>query len=70
VTRHAPTPLTLKLRIINHWNASCYVRAKRKNNEDERAMEVVKIYFLVALIGAIAAASRRKVEPESPHQTQ
>jgi hypothetical protein len=46
------------------------VRAKRKNNEDERAMEVVKIYFLVALIGAIAAASRRKVEPESPHQTQ
>jgi hypothetical protein len=33
-------------------------------------MEVVKIYFLIALIGAIAAASRRKVGPESPHQPQ
>jgi len=33
-------------------------------------MEVVKIYFLIALIGVIAAASRRKIEPESPRHTQ
>jgi hypothetical protein len=32
-------------------------------------MESIKIYFLIALIGAIAAVSRRKVEPESPHRT-
>jgi len=62
--------LTLKLRIINHWNASCYVWVNEKNAEGERAMEVVKIYFLIALIGAIAAASRRKIEPESPRHTQ
>jgi hypothetical protein len=60
-----PQPLTLKLRIINHWNASCYVRDRMKtNNEDDERMEAVKIYFLIALIGAIAAASRRKTEPE------
>jgi len=33
-------------------------------------MEVVKIYLLVALIGVIAAASRRKIGPDSPHHTQ
>jgi hypothetical protein len=32
-------------------------------------MEAVKIYFLVALIGVIAAASRRKTGPDSPPQT-
>jgi hypothetical protein len=29
-----------------------------------------KIYFLIILIGVIAAASRRKVEPEPPQQTR
>jgi hypothetical protein len=46
------------------------MRDKMKNNEDGRAMEVVKIYFLIVLIGTIAAASRRKIGPQSPHHTQ
>jgi hypothetical protein len=29
-----------------------------------------KIYFLIVLIGVIAAASRRKIGPDSPHHTQ
>jgi len=33
-----------------------------------RAVEAVKIYLLMALIGAIAAASHRKVERETPNQ--
>jgi len=41
-----------------------------QNNKDDERMEAVKIYFLIALIGAIAAASRRKIEPDSRHNTQ
>jgi hypothetical protein len=58
----------LKLPNINHWNASCTdIRKGAIDPPNERKKKtMMKIYFLVLLVGAIAAASHVEDQRKSP----
>jgi hypothetical protein len=69
MTRHAPT--ATHAQVTNYQPLERFLlRAGRNQNDGGCGAVEAKIYFLIVLIGVIAAASRRKGEPESPKQTQ
>jgi hypothetical protein len=57
-----------KLPNLNHWNASCFDIGSIRTGTRTQAMEAVKIYLLMALIGTIAAASWRKAPSSAPEK--
>jgi len=68
MTRHAPA--ATHAQVTNYQPLERFLLRAGRNQKRWgcRAVEA-KIYFLIILIGVIAAASRRKVEPQSPQQT-
>src|SRR5690349_5977336 len=63
-------PWRFKLPNRNRWNASCFGRWGRETEKGPQAMEVLKIFMLMALIGAITAASYRRERHERPDETR
>jgi hypothetical protein len=59
----------LKLPFVNYWNAYCkWIDAVVRPGGQPSPGETMKIYMLMALIGAIAAMSHLNFERKSPER--